>query len=189
MFTTAHNPRHTREHARILTDDQVYEQSRFANEIGAAVHLAPNANGILRRWGIYAEEFGANPMDRLIERLSTGNVRMNLDLSRANTQWQHPWLLVHRANLHDHLKKIATAQEGEGKPVGLHTSSKVVELDPAAGSLTLGDSTVVLADILVGADGIYVCHKLSVHCSDGLEGVLILCLVYDKKVHPGRAPL
>ena len=168
---------------------QVYEQSRFANEVGAAVHLAPNANGILRRWGIYAEEFGANPMNRLIERLSNGNVRMNLDLSEANKQWQHPWLLVHRVNLHDHLKKIATAQEGVGKPAGLHTSSKVVELDPAVGSITLEDGTVVLADIIVGADGIYVCHKLPVYYSDGIKGVLILYTVYNEKVHQRRASL
>jgi 2-polyprenyl-6-methoxyphenol hydroxylase-like FAD-dependent oxidoreductase len=40
------------------------EQSRFANELGAAIHLAPNSNGILRRLGIYAETFGANPMQK-----------------------------------------------------------------------------------------------------------------------------
>lgn len=39
------------------------EQSRFANELGAAVHLAPNSNGILRRIGIFAEQHGANPME------------------------------------------------------------------------------------------------------------------------------
>lgn len=38
----------------------VLEQSRFANETGAAIHLAPNSNGLLRRLGIYAEELGAN---------------------------------------------------------------------------------------------------------------------------------
>jgi succinate dehydrogenase/fumarate reductase flavoprotein subunit len=37
------------------------EQSRFAQELGAAVHLAPNSNGVLRRLGIKAEDFGANP--------------------------------------------------------------------------------------------------------------------------------
>ena len=41
---------------------QLLEQSRFAQELGAAVHLAPNANGILRRLGIKAEDFGANAM-------------------------------------------------------------------------------------------------------------------------------
>ena len=36
------------------------ERSRFSQELGAAVHLAPNSNGVLRRYGIRAEEFGAN---------------------------------------------------------------------------------------------------------------------------------
>jgi hypothetical protein len=44
---------------------QVLEQSRLANELGAAVHLAPNSNGLLRRIGLYAEDYGANPMQRV----------------------------------------------------------------------------------------------------------------------------
>lgn len=40
---------------------QIFEQSQFASELGAAVHLAPNSNGILKRLGIYAEDFGSNP--------------------------------------------------------------------------------------------------------------------------------
>lgn len=43
-------------------DLQIFEQSQFASELGAAIHLAPNSNGILRRLGIFAEDFGANPM-------------------------------------------------------------------------------------------------------------------------------
>jgi hypothetical protein len=45
---------------------QVLEQSKFANETGAAIHLAPNCNGILRRLGIYAEAFGANTFNKVI---------------------------------------------------------------------------------------------------------------------------
>ncbi len=41
----------------------VLEQSRFANEVGAALHLAPNSNGLLRRIGIFAERVGANLME------------------------------------------------------------------------------------------------------------------------------
>lgn len=40
------------------------EQSRFANEVGAAMHLAPNANGLLRRVGLFAEDIGANLFER-----------------------------------------------------------------------------------------------------------------------------
>lgn len=38
---------------------QLFERSRFANEIGAAIHLSPNANGVLQRLGIDAAKFGA----------------------------------------------------------------------------------------------------------------------------------
>jgi 2-polyprenyl-6-methoxyphenol hydroxylase-like FAD-dependent oxidoreductase len=38
---------------------ELFERSRFANEVGAAIHLSPNANGVLRRLGIQAEDFGA----------------------------------------------------------------------------------------------------------------------------------
>ena len=38
---------------------ELFERSRFANEVGAAIHLSPNANGVLRKLGIDATEFGA----------------------------------------------------------------------------------------------------------------------------------
>jgi hypothetical protein len=41
---------------------KLFEQSEFANETGAAIHLAPNCNGILRRFGLFAEKIGANDM-------------------------------------------------------------------------------------------------------------------------------
>lgn len=43
----------------------VLEQSRFANEVGAAMHLAPNANGLLRRIGVFAEKVNANLMEHV----------------------------------------------------------------------------------------------------------------------------
>lgn len=43
----------------MLTINQLFERSRFANEIGAAIHLSPNANGVLQRLGIDATKFGA----------------------------------------------------------------------------------------------------------------------------------
>ena len=41
-------------------DITLLERSQFNQELGAAVHLAPNSNGLLRRYGIFAEDFGAN---------------------------------------------------------------------------------------------------------------------------------
>lgn len=136
--------------------EQLYEQSRFANETGAAVHLAPNSNGVLRRWGIFAEEFGAVESKRIVERHFSGQTIKDVDGTVPNKQWQHPWLLSHRVNLHEKLKALVTAEKGAGPPAKLHTSSKIVNLDSEKGWVELADGTTVQGDVVLGADGIYV---------------------------------
>ncbi|KAK4234683.1 hypothetical protein C8A03DRAFT_37519 [Achaetomium macrosporum] len=133
----------------------ILEQSRFANEMGAAMHLAPNANGVLRRVGIYAEDIGANLMERLTEYDANNNVTRDIDLTEPNKQWQHPWHLVHRVHLHEELKRRATSPEGEGVPAELRTFSRVVDVDPAAGTAVLENGQVVQGDVIVGADGVH----------------------------------
>jgi 2-polyprenyl-6-methoxyphenol hydroxylase-like FAD-dependent oxidoreductase len=39
--------------------EQLFERSRFANEIGAAIHITPNANAALLKLGIDATTLGA----------------------------------------------------------------------------------------------------------------------------------
>lgn len=87
---------------------QIFEQSRFATETGAALHLAPNANGILRRLGLFSEDFGANPTQRVIfsaylylrfllihchvkvtEYLAGGRQLHTQSVEEANKRWQH----------------------------------------------------------------------------------------------------
>ncbi|KAF4464663.1 fad binding domain [Fusarium albosuccineum] len=133
----------------------VYERSSFATELGAGVHLTPNGNGILRRWGIFAEEFGGTMLNRRIEFHGNGQLIKNIDLTGSNLRWQHPWQLVHRVALHDHLKKVATDQDGLGRPAVLHTSSEVIHIDPEKGIITLPDGTVAESDVIIGADGVH----------------------------------
>lgn len=103
-----------------------------------------------------AEDFGGNLLERLSEFRYNGTlIRVN-NLAAASHQWQNPWHLVHRVALHDSLKKAATQDEGAGCPANLHTSSKVVDVDPERGIITLEDGTTVVAHVIVGADGIYV---------------------------------
>lgn len=99
-------------HVCAYTQAQLFEQSRFANETGAAVHLAPNSNGVLRRWGIHAEEFGGVPFNRMQERTAAGQILKDIDATAGNKMWQHPWMFSHRVNLHEKLKKLATSEEG-----------------------------------------------------------------------------
>src|SRR5271170_849157 len=95
----------------------ILEQSRFATEAGAAIHLAPNANGILRRLGIFAEKSGANPMQRLTEYTAAGKETRSMSMDESSKMWQHPWLLAHRVHLHETLRRVATSLDGKGEPV------------------------------------------------------------------------
>ncbi|KAK1781826.1 FAD/NAD(P)-binding domain-containing protein [Copromyces sp. CBS 386.78] len=171
----------------------LFEQSAFASDAGAAVHLSPNSNGILRRWGIYAEEFGADPMNRLIELLPDGQIVKDIDLREPNKRWQHPWHLVHRVNLHETLKKLATSPEGEGIPAKLHTSSKVMDVDTAQGLITLANGERVTADVIIGADGIYSvtrkCIKDSKLFSSGKAAFRFLIPRNIAEADPVTAPL
>lgn len=134
---------------------KIYEQSQFAAELGAAVHLAPNSNGILRKLGIYAETFGSNPMCKFTECDGQGNVTRSMDVRESNKMWQHPWHLAHRAHLHDALKKAAMGGEGKGTPAELHTRSKVKSVDEVQGTIMLETGEIIQGDVIIGADGVH----------------------------------
>lgn len=136
-------------------DVVVLEQWDGANETGAAIHLAPNSNGILRRLGLYAEDFGANAMNRMTEYATDGSLIRSLDLVEPNKQWQHPWQLVHRVHLHSELQKAATSLSGKGKPVEIRYSSKVIDTDPDTATATLESGERIEGDVLIGADGVF----------------------------------
>lgn len=133
----------------------IYEQSRLAQETGAAIHLGPNANGLLRRFGFFAEDIGGVQCNGITEFLPNGHLKYSVDLTQANRRWQHPWHLVHRAHLHSALKDLATREDGPGRPAKLHTSSRVEQADPASASVRLANGTSVQGDVVLGADGVH----------------------------------
>lgn len=138
----------------------ILERSSFSQELGAAVHLAPNSNGLLRRVGIYAEEFGANPSLKFVEYKHTGeHVRT---IPNAGPLFQHPWLLAHRVRLHDRLKKIATAEAGEGTPVKLILATKVESIDAATATVVTKNGESFQGDLVVGADGVHSSARRSI---------------------------
>lgn len=136
-------------------DITIFERSSLAREVGAAIHLAPNANGLLRRLGLYAENFGANTLDWLTEYDSACNVRMKLPAKHMNVIWQHPWHLAHRIQVHETLKKAAISPDRKGKPAELRTGCQVKDVDVAAGKIVLESGEVFEGDVIVGADGVH----------------------------------
>ncbi|KAI4670487.1 uncharacterized protein J4E79_000769 [Alternaria viburni] len=131
------------------------EASRFANELGAAVHLAPNANGLLRRMGMVPEAQGAVACRLMTQMLPNGKELFTVPLEHDAARWQHPWQLGHRVSLHSELKRLATCEEGEGKPAVLRLRAKVVDVDAKAGVVVLEDGEKIQSDVVVGADGVH----------------------------------
>lgn len=133
----------------------ILEQSGFTNELGAAVHLAPNANGLLRRMGLAPEKLGAVTCKRLSQWLPTGKELFSIPLQQEAYRWQHPWQLAHRVSLHSELKRLATTEDGPGKPAILKTRSRVMDVNTQEGSVTLKNGDIVYGDVVVGADGVH----------------------------------
>jgi 2-polyprenyl-6-methoxyphenol hydroxylase-like FAD-dependent oxidoreductase len=135
-------------------DITILEQWGGANDTGAAIHIAPNANGLLRRLGLYAETFGANVTQRTTNYGQDGSVQHSMELEERNQIWQHPWLLCHRIHLHSNLSKAATSDQGKGKPADLRYSQKVTNVDPKNGIVFMENGDQVEGDLVIGADGV-----------------------------------
>ncbi len=135
---------------------QVLDKTGLDKNSSAAIHLCPNASGVLRQWGIYGETFGACLMSRFHQRTSDGATFRDLDLVQSNAQWLHPWHLVYRGALHQELKRAATTEDRPGTPVILLLGRRVVQVDPQLGVVTLEDGSTLSADVVLGADGIAV---------------------------------
>lgn len=69
--------------------------------------------------------------------------------------------MVHRQDLHDEVKRLALDLEREGPVPELYLSSKVARIDAEAGLVSLDDGSSHKADLIVGADGIYVRPSLN----------------------------
>lgn len=133
----------------------LFEQSRFANEIGAAIHLPPNAYGMLQHIAVATDNLGGNSADYITELDKNGNIQMHVSTEESLREYIYPWQLVHRADLHTALKLKSLSESGKGKPVNIHLSSKVTKIDEEKGEVILKSGEVFKGDIVVGADGIH----------------------------------
>ncbi|CAG8040348.1 unnamed protein product [Penicillium salamii] len=104
----------------------ILEKSGFLKEAGAAIHLPPNCTALLRWMDIDPTDFGG-------------------------TLLRQEWYLVHRVDLHNHLKQRAL------ETATLHLRCKIAEVDieTARPSVTLADGRTFEADLLLGADGLH----------------------------------
>ncbi|RKK09241.1 hypothetical protein BFJ65_g15693 [Fusarium oxysporum f. sp. cepae] len=115
--------------ARAGHNVEVFEQSRFLNEIGAAIHIAPNATRVLKSWDIDFTELQAVLCNAIKIYDHTGKlifVPVKLEELQKSIGTKDEWLLTHRVDLHSTLRKAATGKAFAGT-IKIHTASKVVQ--------------------------------------------------------------
>lgn len=136
-------------------DVEMFEQSKFSCEIGAAIHLPPNAYDMLKHLDVPIEDLGGNPCEYITELNSSGKIIVHKDTKDLMKEFPYPWLLVHRAGLHSGLKRKATSEEGVGKAVKINLSSRVSGVDCAKGKVFLENGECFKGDLVVAADGVH----------------------------------
>ncbi|CAK7215939.1 hypothetical protein SBRCBS47491_002661 [Sporothrix bragantina] len=131
---------------------QAGHHSRIANEIGAAIHVGVNASQALAYLGSDPARLQSVECQTMTLYSPEGK-----KLREVHHEW--PWVLTHRADLHNELKLLALDPSRDGKEPVLHLSSRVVSVDPVAGTIVLGNGEEHHGDLIVGADGIYASQK------------------------------
>jgi len=106
---------------------QIYERSSLNNELGAAIHVSPNASRGLLAWGLDPLRGRFVTCKRSWRALSaTMKVVHEADESYLTEKYGAPWFLAHRVDLHEELKRLATQDEEEGQPAVVHLKSAVL---------------------------------------------------------------
>ncbi len=131
-------------------DVRVYEQAHQFARIGAGIQMMPNSMKVLRGIGIEERlrRTAFQPYSHLNREWNTGKVMRELPMPES--LFGAPYLCMHRADLHEAL--VSALPENI-----IHLNKKLVELEQAAGEVTLvfADGTRAQADAVVGADGIH----------------------------------
>lgn len=140
---------------------KVLERSSYLREVGAAIHVCPNASRVLLSWGFNPERARMVTARRSIFVLGSSlQPVFEFDCSSVPETYGAPWLLAHRVDLHSELRRLATVQEGPGAPAEIVLNSEVIAYDAQKGSVTLADGSIQEADLLVAADGV---HSSAIH--------------------------
>jgi len=138
---------------RVGIEATVYEQARKFARLGAGIQVGCNAMQVLRELGLEGElrRQAFYPRSWNNKHWQTGEVKFDAIFGpSAEEKYGAPYLLAHRGDLHE---ALAGAVPAENIRLG-HT---LVGLDEEADGvhLTFADATTVVADAVIGADGVH----------------------------------
>ncbi|PYH92095.1 FAD/NAD(P)-binding domain-containing protein [Aspergillus ellipticus CBS 707.79] len=132
-------------------DVVILEKSTFSREAGAAIHVPPNCTALLNWLDIDPRDFGGTLLEQIHRYDHLGNLQYHKEFSEIRQKWQAEWYLVHRVDLHNHLKQRAL------QTATLHMGCKIVDVDISADRpyVTLESGETFEGDVLLGADGLH----------------------------------
>lgn len=93
-------------------------------EVGAAIHLGPNASRITLGWGMDVEKVMSCPVNYYHELTFKGDTIFKIPMKGLPS----PWLLQHRVDLHNELRRLATSEDGPGQPAEIRTGARVLSV-------------------------------------------------------------
>jgi salicylate hydroxylase len=142
--------------ARAGWEVRLFERARQFSEVGAGVQLGPNVTRVLRDWGLEDDlrAVAAFPQGLRVRNALDGALLAELPLGEhAEQRYGAPYATIHRADLHELLRRAAERQDG----VRLYLDHQLTEFadDGQAVQLTTTTDKVVAGDALVGADGVF----------------------------------
>jgi salicylate hydroxylase len=138
------------------------EKSSFHQEAGAAIHVSPNATGLLKRLGLDTKAHGGNACVGFARyHGGSGAVKYRVDIQQLLPEGdEHPFDLIHRADLHDALKRLAGDEGLDGPLPELILGCRVEDVDITTATVTLADGRTFHSDLIIGADGAHsFCRK------------------------------
>jgi salicylate hydroxylase/6-hydroxynicotinate 3-monooxygenase len=138
---------------RVGLEPEVYEQAETFARLGAGIQQSPNAMKVHRGLGIEARlrDTAFAPATSLNRDAITGAVTNDHPLGRpVEERYGAPYLTLHRGDLHAALADIVPADS-------VHRGKKLVRIAEEGRRVALGfaDGSEVLADAVIGADGVH----------------------------------
>ena len=134
----------------------IYEQAPELMELGAGVQISANGSRVLIELGLEAA-MRAVVCEAALKEVriwNTGQTWKLFDLGKDSIErFGAPYWFVHRGDMHRALLDAVRASDG----VALHTGKKCVrfEQDGAGVTLELAGGERIVADALIGADGVH----------------------------------
>ncbi|OLN83721.1 Salicylate hydroxylase 5 [Colletotrichum chlorophyti] len=140
-------------------DVVVYDRDALdAPERGAGIGLGPNGTKMLKTaFQFRSENVKATVCDGSRTYDKDGNLVR--EMTGVTEPFGSEWLLMHRRDLRDELLRLATGDAAKlgisGPPAKVEHGVEVVGVDVDDGRVMFKDGSEVVADVVVGADGIH----------------------------------